>query len=127
MPTYEFRCPDGHDFEMSYRTISSSESETACPQCGKIAVRQISRSGFAFKGSGFYLTDYGKNAHRGTAPEAKPSDAAPSGGDAPAPAAASESKPASADTAPASSTAKSDAKPASPSKPSKPNKPSTGE
>jgi hypothetical protein len=27
-----------------------------------------------FKGSGFYLTDYGKNAHRGTPPAAKPTE-----------------------------------------------------
>jgi len=30
----------------------------------------MSPAGFAFKGSGFYLTDYGKNAHRGTDPAA---------------------------------------------------------
>ena len=64
MPTYEFRCPDGHDFEKFYRTISGAESTAACPQCGKPAERVMSPTGFAFKGSGFYLTDYGKNAHR---------------------------------------------------------------
>jgi putative FmdB family regulatory protein len=64
MPTYEFRCPDGHDFEKFYRTISGAESVAACPQCGKPAERVMSPTGFAFKGSGFYLTDYGKNAHR---------------------------------------------------------------
>src|SRR4051812_43837905 len=65
MPTYEFRCPDGHDFEKFYRTISGAESQAACPECGKLAERVMSATGFAFKGSGFYLTDYGKNAHRG--------------------------------------------------------------
>ena len=64
MPTYEFRCPDGHDFEKFYRTISGAESTAACPVCGKPAERVMSPTGFAFKGSGFYLTDYGKNAHR---------------------------------------------------------------
>ncbi|MEP6621165.1 MAG: zinc ribbon domain-containing protein [bacterium] len=64
MPTYEFRCPEGHEFEKFYRTISGAESVSACPQCGKIAERMMSAAGFAFKGSGFYLTDYGKNAHR---------------------------------------------------------------
>jgi hypothetical protein len=34
-----------------------------------------------FKGSGFYLTDYGKNAHASKGPGAKPTDA-PSSGDA---------------------------------------------
>ena len=65
MPTYEFRCPAGHDFEKFYRTISGAESAPACPVCGKVAERKMSATGFAFKGSGFYLTDYGKNAHRG--------------------------------------------------------------
>jgi putative FmdB family regulatory protein len=68
MPTYEFRCPDGHEFETFYRTISGAASEAACPVCGKTAERMMSATGFAFKGSGFYLTDYGKNAHRGEAP-----------------------------------------------------------
>ena len=89
MPTYEFRCPDGHEFEKFYRTISGAASEAVCPVCGKTAERMMSAAGFAFKGSGFYLTDYGKNAHRdkGT-PEVKSgessggesskSDAAPS-------------------------------------------------
>ncbi len=67
MPTYEFRCPQGHEFEKFYRSISGGEAQAACPQCGALAERMMSAAGFAFKGSGFYLTDYGKNAHRGTA------------------------------------------------------------
>ena len=65
MPTYEYRCPDGHDFERFFRKISDAPSEVACPVCGKIAERRLSAgAGLLFKGSGFYLTDYGKNAHR---------------------------------------------------------------
>jgi putative FmdB family regulatory protein len=70
MPTYEFRCPQGHEFEKFYRSISGAEARAACPQCGQPAERIMSTAGFAFKGSGFYLTDYGKNAHRGTEPAA---------------------------------------------------------
>jgi putative FmdB family regulatory protein len=66
MPTYEFRCPDGHEFERFYRKMSDATPEVACPECGKLAVRLLSGgAGIHFKGSGFYLTDYGKNAHRG--------------------------------------------------------------
>ena len=68
MPTYEFRCPAGHEFEKFYRSIGGAEALAACPHCGKSAERMMSAAGFAFKGSGFYLTDYGKNAHRGEAP-----------------------------------------------------------
>lgn len=65
MPTYEFRCPEGHEFERFYRKISDATQEVACPECGKPAVRKLSGgAGLHFKGSGFYLTDYGKNAHR---------------------------------------------------------------
>ena len=82
MPTYEFRCPDGHEFEKFYRSIGGAESQAACPVCDKPAERMMSAAGFAFKGSGFYLTDYGKNAHRGEAPpDAK--NAAVTAGDAP--------------------------------------------
>ncbi|CAN5361839.1 hypothetical protein BH09GEM1_BH09GEM1_30980 [soil metagenome] len=68
MPTYEFRCSEGHEFEKFYRSIGGAESTAACPVCGERAERMMSAAGFAFKGSGFYLTDYGKNAHRGEAP-----------------------------------------------------------
>jgi putative FmdB family regulatory protein len=69
MPTYEFRCPTGHEFERFYRKISDAEAEVSCPECGAVAERQLSAgAGLLFKGSGFYLTDYGKNAHRKTGP-----------------------------------------------------------
>src|SRR5690348_11997546 len=76
MPTYEFRCPNGHEFEKFYRTISGAEAQAACPECGALAERILSPAGFSFKGSGFYLTDYGKNAHRdkGSAPKTTSSD-----------------------------------------------------
>ena len=78
MPTYEFRCPEGHDFEKFYRSIGGSEAQAACPVCGKLSERRMSAAGFAFKGSGFYLTDYGKNAHRDNAPAPTGEGAAPS-------------------------------------------------
>ncbi len=71
MPTYEYRCPEGHDFERFFRKISDAPAEVTCPVCGKVAERRLSAgAGLLFKGSGFYLTDYGKNAHRtsGSAP-----------------------------------------------------------
>jgi putative FmdB family regulatory protein len=78
MPTYEFRCPQGHEFEKFYRTISGGEAQAACPQCGQLSERMMSAAGFAFKGSGFYLTDYGKNAHR---EKGTPAPASPASGD----------------------------------------------
>ena len=69
MPTYDFACPQGHEFEKFYK-MSEAPAEAPCPACGAAAVRKISGgAGLVFKGSGFYLTDYGKNAHRGDAPK----------------------------------------------------------
>jgi putative FmdB family regulatory protein len=80
MPTYEFRCPQGHDFEKFYRTIGGAEAQAACPECGLPAERVMSAAGFAFKGSGFYLTDYGKNAHREKGSEPRTGAPAAEGG-----------------------------------------------
>lgn len=62
MPTYHYRCPNGHDFERFERKITD-RSRAKCPTCGKMAQRQISGgAGLLFKGSGFYATDYKKSA-----------------------------------------------------------------
>jgi putative FmdB family regulatory protein len=75
MPTYEFRCPDGHEFEQFYRKISDAKTELPCPICGKPATRLVSGgAGLLFRGSGFYLTDYGKNAHRKAVPSTNNSE-----------------------------------------------------
>jgi putative FmdB family regulatory protein len=68
MPTYEFRCPAGHQFDRLMK-MSESVPELPCPECGETALRQMSGgAGLVFKGSGFYLTDYGRNAHRTSGP-----------------------------------------------------------
>ena len=60
MPTYEYRCARGHAFE---RVQKMSEPPIEiCDVCGAEAVRAISGgAGLIFKGSGFYITDYGKD------------------------------------------------------------------
>ena len=75
MPTYEFRCSNGHAFDQFHK-ISDAPQTAACPVCGAEGARTISGgAGLVFKGSGFYLTDYGKNAHRTSGP------ASPAGGE----------------------------------------------
>jgi putative FmdB family regulatory protein len=60
MPTYEYLCPDGHRFELVQRITDKPRAK--CPACGKPAERRISGgAGLIFKGSGFYITDYGKD------------------------------------------------------------------
>lgn len=118
MPTYDFRCPDGHTFERFYRKISDGVAEVPCPECGKMATRQLSAgAGLLFKGSGFYLTDYGKNAHRKGEPSngAKPSgEGAPASGESKGGDTKSESK------SETKSESKSDSKPDSKSSAPKP-------
>lgn len=60
MPTYEYQCTAGHTFE-AFQKISE-RPKSKCPICGKPAKRKISGgAGLLFKGSGFYITDYGKD------------------------------------------------------------------
>lgn len=69
MPTYEFVCPSGHHFDKFYRKMSDSVSELPCTVCGETATRKISGgAGLLFKGSGFYITDYGKDGKKGMTP-----------------------------------------------------------
>lgn len=68
MPTYEYECPEGHLFEKFQKM--SDKSRVKCPVCGKIATRKISGgAGLVFRGSGFYITDYGKDGKGPRKPE----------------------------------------------------------
>jgi len=72
MPTYGFRCPEGHEFDHFYRSMSASQMELPCPTCGKMAQRLVSGgAGLVFKGSGFYITDYGKDGKKDQRPAGK--------------------------------------------------------
>jgi putative FmdB family regulatory protein len=60
MPTYEYQCPEGHQFELFQKM--SEKPRAKCPVCGKPAMRKISGgAGLVFKGTGFYITDYGRD------------------------------------------------------------------
>jgi putative FmdB family regulatory protein len=64
MPIYEYRCLDcGHQFELMQK-FSDPPAE-ACTSCSGTVQKLISRSAFHLKGSGWYVTDYGRN---GSAP-----------------------------------------------------------
>ena len=140
MPTYEYRCPAGHEFEKFYRKISDAGAEVPCPQCGRIGERMLSAgAGLVFKGSGFYITDYGKDGKKDQPAAARAKsrgenngDGAVGGGDA---GGGGDAKTGSETKAgPESAAASSEAKPApakesakkpEPVKPTKPGKPST--
>lgn len=63
MPTYEYKCPRGHEFELFQRMSDDPVAE--CPECGEQAERQLSAgAGLLFKGSGFYITDYRDSGYK---------------------------------------------------------------
>jgi len=101
MPTYEYVCPDGHEFERVQKI--SDKARAKCPSCGRLATRKISGgAGLVFKGSGFYITDYGKDGKGPRKPE--PTEGSSSDkGEKPAPNAKSkaESTPGKAEKPPA--------------------------
>jgi putative FmdB family regulatory protein len=60
MPIYEYRCLDcGYQFELMQK-FSDPPVET-CTSCSGTVQKLISRSAFHLKGSGWYVTDYGRN------------------------------------------------------------------
>jgi putative FmdB family regulatory protein len=72
MPTYEYVCPEGHDFEKFHKM--ADRTRVKCPECGQVSRRKISGgAGLHFKGTGFYITDYGKD---GKGPRKVPTESA---------------------------------------------------
>jgi putative FmdB family regulatory protein len=59
MPLYEYQCDAcGRRFEL-IRKFSDPPLEK-CPTCGGAVQKLVSSPAFQFKGTGFYITDYGK-------------------------------------------------------------------
>ena len=64
MPIYEYKCPNGHVFEL-FQRMSDAQPET-CPTCGAGPLEKVLYPvAVHFKGSGFYTTDYGRGSKRG--------------------------------------------------------------
>src|SRR3981081_1673091 len=61
MPNYEYLCKNcGHRFEQ-IRKFSDKQLRK-CPECGGVIEQVISAPAVQFKGSGWYVTHYGKKA-----------------------------------------------------------------
>ena len=74
MPIYEYRCPNGHLFELFQRM--GEPPPDACEVCGEGPVERVLYPvAVHFKGSGFYSTDYGRGGRKqskdGDEPEKK--------------------------------------------------------
>jgi putative FmdB family regulatory protein len=94
MPLYEYEClVCGHRFERIQRFSDPPASE--CPACGGSVRRLLGVPALQFKGSGFYITDYGKGQGGGTgSPKAAKEDSSAAAGEStPAPEKAADTKP----------------------------------
>jgi putative FmdB family regulatory protein len=80
MPIYEYKCDNGHVFDVVQRMTDEALAE--CQVCGAPAVRILHSPAVHFKGSGFYNTDYGKKKGGGVPAEggneSKPSESSDS-------------------------------------------------
>jgi putative FmdB family regulatory protein len=63
VPTYEYKCPNGHVFEV-FKRIADPAPE-ACAICGASPVETVLYPvPVHFRGSGFYSTDYGRGGRK---------------------------------------------------------------
>jgi putative FmdB family regulatory protein len=60
VPTYEYRCTNGHQYET--REGFDAPARQDCPTCGAQAKRVLFPPPIVFKGSGFYITDSRKGS-----------------------------------------------------------------
>jgi putative FmdB family regulatory protein len=92
MPIYEYRCPNGHTFEVFQRM--SDPPASVCETCGAGPVEKVLFPvAVHFKGSGFYATDYGRASRKSSAKDGDSGSASTDGSTKPdKPAATSEAK-----------------------------------
>ena len=64
MPIYEYRCSNGHTFEV-FQSMSE-DPVTECEECGSPVERVFHPVAVHFKGSGFYTTDYARKGAKGS-------------------------------------------------------------
>jgi len=64
VPTYEYQC-DSCRVRFERRQRMSDEPVKECPECGGSVRRLLFPVGIVFKGSGFYITDHGRNGGNG--------------------------------------------------------------
>ena len=59
MPIYEYKCPNGHLFEVFHGMTENGPEK--CDECGASPLeRVLFPVAVHYKGSGFYSTDYGR-------------------------------------------------------------------
>ena len=73
MPLYEYECfVCGHHFDKIRRVADASN--VSCPECDGAVRRLLSAPALQFKGSGWYVNDYGKGSGSRSTALAKPEE-----------------------------------------------------
>jgi putative FmdB family regulatory protein len=72
MPIYEYRCEQGHTFEVMQRM--TDDPVVSCETCSAPVERVFHPVAVHFKGSGFYNTDYGTRKRAREQKESKSSE-----------------------------------------------------
>ena len=81
MPLYEYECTKcGHRFEKILQKFSDPHVKI-CPKCKGKVVRLLSAPAIQFKGSGWYITDYGRKGSGDDKSEKTGDDKAANSGD----------------------------------------------
>ena len=103
MPIYEYRCEQGHTFEVMQRMTDDPVS--SCQTCEAPVERVFHPVAVHFKGSGFYNTDYGTRKRSREAKESTDSSGSDSKSESKSDSKPSETK---SDTKTAASSSSSD-------------------
>jgi putative FmdB family regulatory protein len=73
MPIYEYKCPNGHLFEVFHGMTESGPE--VCDVCGAAPLQIVLHPvAVHYKGSGFYSTDYGRASRKPSRDGDKPSE-----------------------------------------------------
>lgn len=101
MPTYEYECQTcGHHFDARQSMKDPHLTDCPQPECAGPVKRKISLgSGFIFKGSGFYITDYRSDSYKAAARKDSEGSGGSSTAATPAPSTPAASSSSSASTA----------------------------
>jgi putative FmdB family regulatory protein len=103
MPIYEYRCQQGHTFEVMQRM--ADDPLVSCQTCEAPVQRVFHPVAVHFKGSGFYNTDYGTRKRAREKGEASEGGSGGSGSEASKSSDSSTSSDSKADKKPAASKA----------------------
>ena len=79
MPVYEYKCPNGHLFEVIHGMTEPGPS--VCEVCGEGPLQRVLHPvAVHYKGSGFYSTDYGRGGRKPSGKDGAAGDSGSSSG-----------------------------------------------